>query len=156
MPVKGYGQIAFRLVVGGVLVYAAILKIIHPQQFYLSVLAYNLVGKELSKVIALWLPWVELLAGAGIIGMIWYKANLRLAQLMYAGFTIVLIVTLFRGMTTNCGCFGSAGGSVSWLHVLGDVVLYFLTTLLVIWEQIVEKFEAAEEASGNSDQQGKE
>lgn len=143
MQSKTWGQLILRLIIGGILIFAAITKIIHPQEFYISVLSYHLIGATLSKIVALWLPWIELLAGVGILSTIWFLANLRLAQLMFAGFTVILIVTLFRGISTDCGCFGSIASKISWLHVLGDVVLYFLTTLLVIWEQIVANIQSA-------------
>ena len=85
-----------------------------------------------------------------------YMANLRIAQLLYAGFAVLLLVTLFRGISADCGCFGSISGRVSWLHVLGDMILYFFTTLLVIWQQIVQNFEPAEMPPADSVQQEKE
>jgi len=152
---KTWGQLILRLIIGGVLVYASITKIVHPTQFYLTVNEYHLVGKTLSKIIALWLPWIELLAGVGVLAGIWFLANLRLAQLLFAGFTIILIVTLFRGISTDCGCFGTAGGRVTWLHVFGDVILYFLATLLVIWEQIAENIRPEPTDSDNQNNSGK-
>lgn len=156
MQNKTWGQLILRLIVGGILIYASVSKIVHPEEFYLSVMEYHLVGNTLSKIIALWLPWIELLVGVGVLSGIWFLTNLRLAQLLFAGFTIILIVTLFRGIHTDCGCFGSAGGRVSWLHVLGDVILYFLTTLLVIWEQIVSKIQPAQSRGDTQENRGKE
>jgi len=156
MQNKTWGQLILRLIIGGILIYAAFSKIVHPQEFYLSVLEYHLVGDTLSKIVALWLPWIEVLVGVGVLGGIWFLPNLRLAQLLFAGFTIILIVTLFRGIHTDCGCFGTAGGRISWLHVLGDVILYFLTTLLVIWEQIVSNVQPAQPNADNQNNSGKE
>lgn len=126
-------QLALRLIIAGVFLYAAIPKIVHPQAFYLNILGYNFIQGTPAKLVAIWLPWAELLAALGIIFGLWMKANLRLIQIMLTGFIILLVLTLVRGIDADCGCFGSAGGRVTWWHVFGDFVLLFITTFLITW-----------------------
>jgi hypothetical protein len=126
-------QLALRLIIAGVFLYAAVPKILNPQEFYLNILGYNFIQGTPAKLVAIWLPWAELIAALGIIFNVWMQANLRLIQAMLSGFIILLILTLIRGIDADCGCFGSAGGQVTWWHVFGDFVLLFITTFLITW-----------------------
>lgn len=128
-----YFQIILRVIISGIFIYAAIPKIINPQAFYLDILGYNIVDGELAKTIALWLPWVEIIAALGVMAGIWLIVNLRLIQVMLSMFVILLILTLIRGIDADCGCFGTASGQVTWWHVFGDTVLLFITTFLITW-----------------------
>ncbi|MBD3276396.1 MAG: hypothetical protein GF372_13855 [Candidatus Marinimicrobia bacterium] len=126
-------QLALRLIIAGVFLYAAVPKILNPQEFYLNILGYNFIQGTPAKLVAIWLPWAELIAALGIIFNVWMHANLRLIQAMLSGFIILLVLTLIRGIDADCGCFGSAGGQVTWWHVFGDFVLLFITTFLITW-----------------------
>jgi len=132
-PERDKFQLLLSLIIGGIFIYAASPKILAPDAFYLDIIGYNLVGGFLAKVIALWLPWVELLAGIGVILGVWYLPNLRILQWLLSVFVVLLFITLLRGITTDCGCFGSAGGRVTWWHVFGDLVLLLMTTFLISW-----------------------
>ena len=131
-------QLALRIIIAGVFLYAAVPKILNPQEFYLNILGYNFIQGTPAKLVALWLPWAELIAAIGIIFNVWMQANLRLIQAMLSGFIILLILTLIRGIDADCGCFGSAGGQVTWWHVFGDFVLLFITTFLITWTKFRE------------------
>jgi len=130
---RDWFHIVLRLIIGGIFIYAAIPKILSPQEFYLNILGYDLIGGLPAKLAAITLPWIELLCGIGVIFSIWYMASLRIFQGLLAFFTVLLIVTLIRGITADCGCFGSTSGQVTWGHVFGDVVLLMITTFLASW-----------------------
>ncbi|MCF7828539.1 MAG: hypothetical protein K9N46_14995 [Candidatus Marinimicrobia bacterium] len=138
-PQRDWFQLVLRILLGGIFIYAAIPKILSPNVFYLDILGYDIVAGTLAKFTALWLPWIELLAALGVIFSIWYLASLRIFQGVLAFFVVLLTVTLVRGITADCGCFGSASGQVTWWHVFGDVVLLMLATFLVSWSNFQEK-----------------
>lgn len=131
-------QLILSLIIGGIFVYAAIPKILTPQAFYLDILGYHFVGEFLAGALALWIPWLELLAAAGVIIDVWYLTSLRILQGLLSVFTVLLFLTLLRGINTDCGCFGSAGGQVTWWHVFGDLVLLLVTTFLVSWTKFAD------------------
>ncbi len=56
-----------RLVVGGLFIYAAQSKIIDPMKFVQEVRAYELAPLIVTNLIAIILPWLELIAGASTI-----------------------------------------------------------------------------------------
>ena len=63
--------LVFRLVLGGLFIYAGAVKASDPLDFAQSIRNYDLVGQSLSFVAALILPWLEILAGAFLIAGVW-------------------------------------------------------------------------------------
>jgi len=96
-----------RLVVGGIFIYSSIYKIIDPGHFGRYVWNYHIVPGSLINLSALVLPWVELLAGLGLILGVMYRG----AALLVNGLTIVFIIALasavVRDLNIDCGCFGN-------------------------------------------------
>lgn len=95
-----------RLGLGGVFVYAGALKIWNVQQFALDVHHFELTPWTVSLLVAVYLPWLEMLAGLALI-----VRRLPLgASLAIAGMTLVFLVALgsawARGLDISCGCFG--------------------------------------------------
>ena len=58
-----------------------------------------------NNIIALTLPWLELLIGIGIILGIYMESLLRLTILLLIMFIFILAQAVYRGIDTNCGCF---------------------------------------------------
>lgn len=136
---RDWFHLVLRIVIGVVFVYAAIPKIISPGEFYLNILGYDLIGGQIARIIALWIPWLELLGGLGVIFGVWYLVNLRIVQGLLSGFIILLVVTLVRGIQTECGCFGSGLGQISWWHLFGNLVLLMVTTFLISWARFQQR-----------------
>lgn len=130
---RDWFHLILRLIIGGIFIYAAVPKILSPQEFYLNILGYNIIGGFPAKLTALSIPWIELLAALGVIFGVWYMSSLRIFQGLLSFFIVLLVVTLIRGISTDCGCFGSASGQVTWFHVFGDIVLLMVTTFLASW-----------------------
>jgi len=97
-----------RLALGLVLVYSGLLKIRHPQQFLSNVYDYQLVGPEFGKLIAIGLPFLELTFGACLIFGIYVVAALLGSAFLGTIFAFVTWLSLHRGLTISCGCFGGA------------------------------------------------
>jgi hypothetical protein len=62
-----------RLFIGVVLIYASFYKIIDPGAFARSIWFYHLVPGNLINLMALILPWLELLCGLALIFGIYYR-----------------------------------------------------------------------------------
>ena len=102
-------QIIFALLrvgLGGIFVYAGALKIWDPAQFATDVHNFQLTPWTVSVLVAVYLPWLELLAGLALI-----VRRLSLgASLAIVGMTLIFSVALTsawaRGLDISCGCFG--------------------------------------------------
>jgi putative oxidoreductase len=120
-PLKNrYLNVALRLLIGGMFVYAASDKVLYPQQFAMSVRAYQIVPVSISNLFALSLAWAELVAGAMLILGVFTRRAAGAVFLLLCSFVIALTTVLVRGMVIDCGCFKSGQGSApvsAWLII---------------------------------------
>lgn len=124
--------VAFRLVVGGVFIYAGVLKILDPLGFAQDIDAYRLVPRAVAFLAALVLPWLEVLAGAALIAGVFRPASALLIALMLAGFIVLVAVTMARGLDVDCGCFGALSRKAGWSLLAEDAVLLFMAAQLAL------------------------
>ena len=102
-----YLMLIGRLILSAAFILAALPKIQDPAAFAISVEGYHVVTANLAMWIALVLPWLELVAGFGLlIPQIRRGSNLIIALLL------VLFIALHasawaRGLDINCGCFNA-------------------------------------------------
>lgn len=127
--------IALRIIVGGVFVYAGLAKAIDPARFALDVDNFRLTKWPLSCALALYLPWLEILAGsAWILGVLRAGASLLLGAMLLA-FLAVLTSAWMRGLDISCGCFGQ-GGVASLRHSLAlDLALVAALAFVILLER---------------------
>ncbi len=117
----------FRLVVGGVFIWAGLLKILDPLEFAQNIANYRVFSPDLSLLTAIVLPWLEILCGVLVIFGIFRSASSLLLSGLLAAFLVLIMVTIFRGLDVDCGCFGSLGRHVDYRLLLTDIVLLYLT-----------------------------
>jgi putative oxidoreductase len=98
-----------RLVLAAVFLAAGLLKIVQPAKFYDQLLAYETgLSADLLRLIAVWLPWVEISAGGVLLTSLWTETVALLVSALYLLFTALLGQAVLRGLDFNCGCFGAA------------------------------------------------
>ena len=123
-----------RMVVGCMLIYASVDKILHPQDFASIVKDYRLLPEMLLHPAAIWLPWFELVLGVCLYTGFWRQGALFLATALLGAFWLALIVNYFRGINVGCGCFTSTPGeSAPMLWYIGRDAL-LLALPLSAWE----------------------
>lgn len=118
---------AAAILLGAVFIYAASQKILRPDAFALAVYRYHLLPDGLVNLCAIYLPWLELLAGIGLFLPRLRVAGAGVLSVMLCVFTLALAISLARGLDIECGCFSSGGGSpVAWLGLARNLGLLFL------------------------------
>jgi len=96
-----------RLILSAAFILAALPKIQDPAAFAISVEGYRVVTANLAMWIALVLPWLELVAGFGLlIPQIRRGSNLIIALLLVV-FSALHASAWARGLDINCGCFNA-------------------------------------------------
>lgn len=122
-----------RWLVGGVLLLAGGLKIWDPAGFLRDVENYRLIEGPLALAVAFFLPWFEVVAGAGLWLRRPYRGAVLAASAMFAVFLGGLLQAWARGLDIECGCFGSGGGGPAAypLWVVRDVLL--LAACVICW-----------------------
>ncbi len=95
---------ALAVILGGLFFYAGLQKILHPYEFAEAVLAYQLLPESLVGVAVAGLPWVEIVAGLSLIVGFKPRSGLLILAGLVAGFLIVILITMARGLKIDCGC----------------------------------------------------
>ena len=121
--------IRVQLALGALFVIAAIPKIADPPSFAHMIYNYRIVPASLVNLMALTMPWVELLAGLALIIGVWKRAALGLIGAMLVVFIVAIGINLARGNAIDCGCFNVADAGKSyeqrirdmWLDILRDI-----------------------------------
>lgn len=101
-------ELLARVALGGVFLVAGILKILDPGSLLAATETYQIIPYRWSHWLALYLPWVEVLAGLGILLKKAYPGSLFLITALLAVFLIALTQAWVRGLNIICGCFSNA------------------------------------------------
>jgi uncharacterized membrane protein YphA (DoxX/SURF4 family) len=124
--------LAFRIVLGGLFVYAGAVKAAAPLDFAQSVRNYQLVGQSLSFLAALVLPWLEVLAGVFLMAGIWKRGATLVVSSLLVFFLALTVVTMLRGLDIDCGCFGAVDRKAGWSVILEDLGMLYLGLCLLL------------------------
>ena len=122
-----------RLIVGGILIYASLDKIADPYTFSKAISSYefsSLLGLSvLNNLLALILPWLELILGFFLILGIYTDEVINFIILLMIFFTVMLSQAYFRGLNLeDCGC-GLNNGTIG-MDIIRDFVLLFICLLI--------------------------
>jgi uncharacterized membrane protein YphA (DoxX/SURF4 family) len=99
-------EIIVRWILGVMLAGASLSKIANPQEFFVSIAAYQMpLPAVLLRLAAMILPWLELLCGLLLLGRIWTRAALVWSLVMFAVFVVATGQAWARGLEISCGCF---------------------------------------------------
>lgn len=132
--------IRVQLALGALFVIAAIPKIADPPSFAHMIYNYRIVPASLVNLMALTMPWVELLAGLALIIGVWKRAALGLIGAMLVVFIIAIGINLARGNAIDCGCFNVADAGKSteqrihdmWLDVFRDIGMLLMVAQVYV------------------------
>jgi putative oxidoreductase len=125
-------SIILPIFLGGVFIYAGILKLLEPVAFYHDIVLYDLVGNQISWIVAHYLPWLEVIAGVGVTCRFSRTPSALILATLLLIFMGAVSSAWFRGLDIECGCFGrsSEGGSYSWV-LIRDIGLLLIALYLV-------------------------
>ncbi|NLI16086.1 MAG: DoxX family membrane protein [candidate division Zixibacteria bacterium] len=125
MRLNKWVVLAIRVIIGGIFIYDSIDKIIHPEAFARIVHNYRLFPPSLINIIAIVVPWIELISGALLIVGWRYKAANLIIGGMLTAFIIALSISYIRGININCGCFSTSASSKSDLlmRIFEDIMM---------------------------------
>lgn len=121
-----------RLIMGGIFVYAGWVKIQNPQAFADSIATFQLVPLPLINLMALGLPFFEILLGLCLLTGWRKEAAIFSVMILSMVFALALSQALIRGLEVDCGCFGSGPPSAgkTWASLGRDFLLLAFATVL--------------------------
>ena len=94
-----------RLLVGGLFVAAALGKIADPPAFAHAIWNYQILPVEAVNAAALFIPWLELLAGTALVAGVYRRGAALLVFGLLVVFSAALGWNIVRGVGIDCGCF---------------------------------------------------
>jgi uncharacterized membrane protein YphA (DoxX/SURF4 family) len=98
-----------RLLVGGVLLYAGLLKIGDAASSVSAVRAYQLLPLGLTEPVGNLLPMLEIVVGSCLLLGLFTRYAGALSAVLQLAFIVGIVSVWSRGIAINCGCFGNGG-----------------------------------------------
>ncbi len=103
-------SLAARLLLGGVLVVAGVLKaVLPPTEQVRAVRAYDLLPVGADAALAYALPFAEILVGLALIVGFGTRVAAAVGGALMLVFVAGIISVWVRGLSIDCGCFGGGG-----------------------------------------------
>lgn len=130
-----YLQFAARLFVGFIFVYAGIGKIGDPSTFAKEIFNYHILPNYIINIIALILPWLEVIIGIFLIAGVYIRASAAIASISMLVFIVAVLSAMFRGLDINCGCFADKVVMVGWKKVFEDLIILLFALLPLFFSQ---------------------
>ena len=119
-------------VVGGIFIYAGVLKVLDPVQFGLDIDNYKTLPWFVSVRLAFYLPWLEIFCGLALIFRFLYRGGLSLLTVLIALFIGATVAAKMRGLDITCGCFGHASQNWSFpQHMAIDLAILIAVLALL-------------------------
>lgn len=118
---------ACQVAIGLLFCTSALAKIGDLQTFALQVQHFRLAPIWSTSLLAMTIPWIELLAGLSLVLGVRSRAGAWTAGAMLVVFTVAVAAAMARDLDFECGCFGTADatrvGGVKLVENLGMLVL---------------------------------
>ncbi|CAG0975521.1 thiosulfate dehydrogenase [quinone] large subunit [Phycisphaerales bacterium] len=131
----GWLGLLTRLLLGGLFLFAAYVKLRNPVIFRQGVDAFKILPEHLSILAAYVVPWTELVAGVLLVLGLWARSAALVIGTMLVAFIAAMVSVLYRGIDAHCSCFGKfeipCEGPVGWCHLVRNGVLVGLAVIVV-------------------------
>ena len=111
-----------RIILGAAFLWASFGKILEPGDFARSISNYHIVPCGIENIIALILPWLELLIGMGLILGIMVDGSVQISAILLIMFILMIGQAMLRGFNIECGCGLKEGEMIGLNKILENIV----------------------------------
>jgi putative oxidoreductase len=131
-----YLSLILRIYIGWVFIDASLSKIPDPALFAENVANYRVIPYYGLYLVAIVLPWLELVAGFYLIIGIRTKAAASAVGGLLILFTVFVIINIFRGVNMNCGCFDTVEEPIGWAKVATNLGWLSMTIQIFFFDKV--------------------
>jgi len=125
----------FRVILGGIFIYAAAGKILYPSDFSEAIANYQIVPVKATNFIAIILPWTELVAGLLLFNGFKTQSSNLILFLCLCIFSFGAFSALIRGLDVNCGCFTEASRRVGVIFLAEETFMVLMSTCIFFFDK---------------------
>jgi putative oxidoreductase len=138
MRYSALALLLLRLLLGGIFIWAALGKIWDPRHFSQDIDHYRILPYALVPLLAIVLPWLELLCGLALVAGKWPHSSALILVALNFIFIVAIASAMARGLDIDCGCFTVAGEAsrVGWQRLLEDVFFLLMALLVALLSAI--------------------
>ena len=132
-----YFVLLVRWIIAALFIYAGVSKILDPASFAESIDNYRILPYLLVSIVAVILPWLEVLCGILLFsGKLKSGALFILVGLSFI-FLIAVTSALLRGLDISCGCFSTSneGMRIGFTKLVENILLLTTTVFLYFHQQ---------------------
>jgi len=119
-----------QIAIGILMAWAGLAKIGDLRGFAEQLHNFRMMPIPIENLIAISLPWIELVAAMALIFGVRARAGAMLAALLLAAFTAAVFLAMVRGLDIECGCFGTHDATrVGWVKIGQNLLMLALASV---------------------------
>jgi len=132
-----YASVIFRWAVGLIFIYASMDKLFHPSAFAVAVYNYKILPGGLINLVAITLPWLELVCGILLIIGLFPRAAALILSVLLVVFFFALSISLYRGIDISCGCFtvSTTADKIGISYMLRDLLVLAMSIQILCFDR---------------------
>ncbi len=131
-----YLALALRVYLGWIFIHASLSKIADPAIFAENIAAYRIMPYWGLNLVAVILPWMELICGFFLIIGLRTRATASIIGGLLVMFTVFVMINLLRDSQINCGCFDNVGDPIGWAKVAQNTLWLMMSILVYLYDRI--------------------
>lgn len=123
--------LGLRLLLGALLVATGALKVGHAAELASAIAGFRLLAPDVTAVLALVLPYLEILIGGYLIVGLFTRTTAIVAAAQFVLYAGAIASAVVRHIPANCGCFGPHDtATAEWPHVAFDLALALVAAFI--------------------------
>ena len=130
--VKHISFLLARILLAGIFVYASIHKIVHPDEFYVVIMNYQILPQYGAYALAYLLPALEMSVGLALLSRKFLYPSLVIVSGMLLTFIGAIASAWLRGLDISCGCFGEGNSGEYFEVIVRDIFLLLLCMIIFL------------------------
>jgi putative oxidoreductase len=128
-------ELLLRFILAAAFLLAGTIKAKDPIQFLFDIRSFHLLDDPYAAMVAMGLPWLELLCAAGVLLKRLYVGSLTLICGSLVVFIVAIAWSWHRGLDISCGCYGKSQEELTYgWHIARNTAL-LVVGLGLLWRE---------------------